>query len=335
MSRKNTIFTPHLSRRAALTGIAATAVFGVVASAIAADPGAAPAAPSDYPMALGRPHTDYVYMQLGPGRVLGETNSQPGAWAGTASYDAKGTRATSGIFRYDAGWNFPKAHYIDSDQELFVLDGVLSIDGVDYGAGSYCYLPAGKHHDLMESKKGATVLNFYEGQHIAHYDAAPAGMYNPAKLVEKIDTAKTKWTKGTADDIAAWGKSAQRKTLRVDKKTGESTWLLKVAADPSDVKRKLATHATVEEIFIIEGSIASPLGVMNEGAYAWRVPGTEVGPFGTKTGFVMLVRSKGGAQKTTWSKDAKPVVWDAPYKPNLDKGQQAWAFKDLDKAKRW
>lgn len=333
MTRKTlTIFTPELSRRAALIGVAATAV----TPAFAAEPTAAPAAaPSNYPMALGRPHTDYVYMQLAPGRVLGETNSQPGAWAGTSSYDAKGTRATSGIFRYDAGWKFPKPHYVNSDQEIFVLDGTITFDGVDYTAGSYAYLPAGKHHDLMETKNGATVLNFYEGEHIAHYDAAPAGMYKPAKLVEKIDTAKAKWTKGTADDVAAWGKGVQRITLRTDKETGESTWLLKVPADAKDVKRKLATHAVVEEVFIIEGDIVTPLGTMNSGGYAWRVPGTEIGPFGTKSGFVALFRSKGGKQKTTWSKDAKPVVWDAPYKPNLDKGQQAWAFKEFDKSKRW
>ena len=330
MHRK-TNFTLELSRRAALIGAAAAAV----APAFAAEPAAAPAAPSTYPMALGRPHTDYVYMQLAPGRVLGETNSQPGAWAGTSSYDAKRTRATSGIFRYEAGWKFPKAHYVNSDQEIFVLDGTITFDGVDYTAGSYAYLPAGKHHDLMESKNGATVLNFYEGEHIAHYDAAPAGMYKPAKLVEKIDTAKAKWTKGTADDVAAWGKGVQRITLRKDQETGESTWLLKVPADAKDVKRKRATSAAVEEVFIIAGEVATPLGTMGSGGYAWRVPGTEVGPFGTKTGFVALFRSKGGAQKTTWSKDATPVMWDAAYKPNLDKGQQVWAFKEFEKSKRW
>ncbi|MEY3136421.1 MAG: hypothetical protein RL580_153, partial [Pseudomonadota bacterium] len=31
-----------------------------------------------HPLALGRPHTDFIQSQLAPSRVLGASNSQPG-----------------------------------------------------------------------------------------------------------------------------------------------------------------------------------------------------------------------------------------------------------------
>ncbi len=307
------------NRRNLLIG-AAAAAFVRPAIAQEAHPG----------LGLGRPHSDFLQTQVEePRRVLGEKNSQPGVDAGTASYDAKGSKSTSGVFHYAPGWRFDKKHYVNSDQEFFVLDGEFTVDDITYKTGDYTYFPAGYEHKLMESKSGGAVFNFYEGEHLAFYEPVPAGMYVKEKLIKHIQSARIAWKGGTADDERRWGRTAQRKLLRNDRKTGESTWLLKVGPDKGDVRRPVVTNAAVEEMFVLDGDIATPRGVMKPGSYAWRIPGVALGPMGTKGGFVALIRSKGGALKPTFG-ESKPVVWDAPYQPLIDTPQKAWAFKPYD-----
>ena len=314
----------NLSRRAALVGVAASSV----ASVRAESPG--------YPgLALGRPHTDFVQSQVAPSRVLTEINSQPGVDGATVSYDAKGTRAVTVIFRYPKGWTFERAHYVNSDEEFYVLDGSVTFDGVTYMPGDYAYLPAGHPHEHMESKDGAVLLNFYEGEHKAFYEPTPPGMYKPASLIKHRAGAAMSWAAGMAEDVAAWGKSAKRKLLRNDPASGESTWLLKVGPDAPTTRRRIATHTAVEEIFLLDGQIATPRGVMLPGAYAWRAPGTPLGPLGTPTGFVALYRSKGGAPKSTYSKAPEPVIWNAAYEPLLADAQKAWASTPYDRNRRF
>ena len=281
-------------------------------------------------LGLGRAHSDFLQVQVEePRRVLGEKNSQPGADAGTVSYDAKGSKSTSGVFRYIPGWRFDKKHYVNSDQEFLVLDGTLIVDDITYKTGDYAYFPAGLEHTIMESKTGGAVFNFYEGEHLAFYEPPPAGMYIKEKRIAHVQSAGMAWKAGTADDVKRWGRTAQRKLLRSDAKTGESTWLLKVGPDAAGVRRPVVTHAAVEEMLVLDGDVATPRGVMKPGSYAWRIAGVPLGPAGTKGGFVALFRSKGGALKTVYG-DTKPVVWDAPYQPLIDTPQKAWAFKPYD-----
>ena len=268
-------------RRSLLIGAAAAAL-SRAAAAEEAHPG----------LGLGRPHSDFLQTQVEqPRRILGDNNSQPGADAGTASYDAKGTKSTSGVFQYSPGWRFSKKHYVNSDQEFFVLDGTFTVDDITYKAGGYAYFPAGREHTLMESKTGGAVFNFYEGEHLAFYEPPPAGMYVKEKLIAHVDSAAMAWKAGSADDVKRWGKTAQRKLLRSDARTGENTWLLKVGPDAANVGRPVVTHAAVEEMFILDGDVATPHGVMKPGSYAWRIAGVPLGPMGTKGGFVALFRN--------------------------------------------
>src|SRR5262249_33959066 len=162
-----------------------------------------------------------------------------------------------------------------------------------------------------------------EGEHLAFYEPPPAGMYVKEKLITHVDSAKMAWKAGTADDVKRWGRTAQRKLLRSDAKTGETTWLLKDGADAADVRRPVGTHAAVEEMFVVDGEVATPHGVMKPGSYAWRIAGVPLGPMGTKSGFTALMRNKGGALKTTYG-ETKPVVWDASYQPLIDEPQKKW-----------
>lgn len=282
--------------------------------------------------AIGRFHTDFVQSQVAPGRVLGDNNSQPGVKGDALSYNAKGDKAVTVIFRYPANWTMPKPHYVNSDQEFYILEGSVNFDGTIYHAGDYAYLPAGYHHGLMKSDTGCTMLNFYEGEHLAFYEPTPEGMYKADKLIKKIETGKLKWKAAKGAAFATLGAKPQIKVLRTDKATGETTYLVKVAADPADkaLSRHSATHRAVEEMYVLDGEISSPRGTLKTGAYVWRAPGLPRGPLGSKSGYVALVRSKGGALATTVSDQKSPVIWDAPYAPVIADNARTFAFKTYD-----
>jgi hypothetical protein len=261
-------------------------------------------------LALGRPHIDHVQWQALTGRVLGPTNSLPGVMATPMSYDAKGTRAITVMFEFPAGWSMDKPHYLNSDQELLVLSGEIEIASVAYRAGDYAYLPSGYARHRLRSANGATVLTYYEGEHLAFYTAAPPGMYQPKKLIRRVQSSKLRW-KSARD-------GTQRKLLRRDRATGEETWLVKVgaAAAASSPSRGTATlNASVEEFFLLEGELSTPQGVMKPGAYAWRAPNTAIGPAVSRAGYQAILRSKGGAPGGRPAAETVEFSLDAPYAP--------------------
>jgi len=306
-----------INRREALVGLMAAA---------AARPGFAQ---DTYPLALGRPHIDFIQSQLAPSRVLGPTNSQPGVSGTPLSYDAKGTRAVTVIFRFPQNWSMTRPHYVNSDQEFFVLDGELEINGTLYRRGDYAYLPAGLAHTSRSSGPGATLLNFYEGEHLAFYEPTPAGMYLPEKLIRKLVADEQPWQTSREPAFATLGPGVREKRLRHDPASGESTWLVEVAADPAaDAAplRPTVSHAVVEESYVLQGEIATPRGTMRSGAYSWRAPGTPRGPWGSRTGYQLLVRSRRGALATTVSAEPVRVTWDAPYDPAIPESMRAFAF---------
>lgn len=265
-------------------------------------------------LALGRPHIDYVQWQALTGRVLGPTNSLPGVMATPMSYDAKGTRAVTVMFAFPAGWSMDKPHYLNSDQELLVLSGEIEISGVAYREGDYAYLPSGYARHRLRSTHGATVLTYYEGEHLAFYAAAPPGMYQPKKLIRRIQSSKLRW-RSTRDGTL-------RKLLRHDRATGEETWIVKVApiGAASSPSRGMPTlNTSVEEFFLLQGELSTPQGVMKSGAYAWRAPNTAVGPAVSATGYQAILRSKGGAPGGRPAAEVVEFSLDAPYAPCMSK----------------
>ena len=312
-----------LTRRNALSLLVA----GTLATTAARRLQAAELAESQQPrIALGRPHTDFIHSQWVPARVLTANNSQPGVSGAPLSYDAKGTRAVSVLFRYPPGWSMLRPHYVNSDQEFLILEGSLEIDSVRYGVGDYAYLPAGMQHDAMRSPTGALVLNFYEGEHLAFYEPSPAGMFLENKLIAHIATGSLPWTAASDLLTQSLGNRVREKILRRDSTSGECTRLVQVTADQPGAKivRPIVAHAAVEEMFVIDGEISTPLGTMQRGGYTWRTPGTGRGPFGSKTGFVALIRTKGG-QADTKILTRQPVAWDAPLTPDVPPAMRDYA----------
>lgn len=282
-------------------------------------------------LALGRPHTDFIHSQNVPARVLGASNSLPGVSGAPLSYDAKGSRAVSVLFKFPSDWSLTRPHYVNSDQEFLVLEGSVEFDGVVYSQGDYAYLPAGTHHDLMRSADGATVLNFYEGEHLAIYEATPPGMFKPERSTPHVASNARPWVDAHDLGSTSLGAKVKEKILHHDNESGERTWL--VRAEPDDdrvaLHRPTVRNEAVEEMFVISGTISTPLGTMQAGAYAWRAPGTPRGPYGSRTGFTALLRSKGGSPRTRVVSRHSPVVWDAPLSPDVPASMREYAQSSL------
>ena len=121
---------------------------------------------------------------------------------------------------------------------------------------------------------------------------------------------------------------AGRKFLRQDPHDGEQTWIL--GTMPLRFGRRPEKHPVVEEMFLLSGELVGPLGVMHAGCYFWRPPEEWHGPFGSKTGNVMLFRTKGGPLSTVYTEDEVEFCWHPEHKPILPEGISEEARQPYD-----
>jgi hypothetical protein len=281
---------------------------------------------------MARPHIEFIQAQALDWRTLGPEASRPGADAKPLSYDPE-TQAVSVILRYLPGWSLPQAHYLDCDEELFVLAGALVINDEEYGVGDYAYLPAGFPRAGMFSPKGADVLTFYEGPHRNVPGMPPPNLFDAHRLIRRKSTRKMPWEGPRDPIVAATAAAPRRRSLRDDPETGDQTWILAMNADDPAImtQQRTETHPVVEESFVLEGEITMHCGVMHAGAYFWRPPNIEHGPVGTRTGFTAFFRTKGGKLSTRWSEESRRIVWDAPYRPSMPDNVRTLVKSEYDR----
>ncbi|MBM3502906.1 MAG: DUF4437 domain-containing protein [Alphaproteobacteria bacterium] len=263
---------------------------------------------------MARDHIEFIQAQLIPWRVLPPTTARPGVEMRMLSRDPE-IGASSLLLRYPKGFAINEPHYLDNDEEFFVLDGELEIGRTRYGKGSYAYLPDGYPRPRMATPDGALVLTFFEGKHKNVFGGAKD--FRKDLLVEKIDTTTAAWA-GIVDPKVKGG-GLRKIMLREDAKTGERTWILRMGAnDPKKVTHsQLEIHPFVEEMLLLDGSISMSIGVLHQGAYFWRPGGVQHGPVGTIPGCTCFFRCKGGPFSTDWTKESYPIDYNAPYDPTL------------------
>jgi hypothetical protein len=265
---------------------------------------------------LDRQRIEFIHAQMLPWRRVPPGAARPDAEYKLLSRDpADG--ACSCLIRYPAGWSREGNECLTADEEFYVLEGELIMDGTRYSADSYAFLPAGWPRHEMRVPHGAVVLTFFNRQP----DFAP-----PTKLAEAeaaraiplIDVLHMPWDL-TLNDPKLAHLGISRKNLRTDPVTGERTFLSMVLphSEPPGARGPTEQHPIVEEAYVISGSLVGPQGEMFPGGYFWRPPHIAHGPFGTRWGCVSLIRFIGGAHKNVWSQTEAPFRFDAPYNPKL------------------
>lgn len=200
------------------------------------------------------------------------------------------------IIRYPAGYELP-AQRLSADEEIFVLNGGLELDGLELTRDCYAYWPRGMHRQPMRSKAGADVLTFFNGngetiRRLADNENAMADA-----PIMRIDIREGVWTADVeAMGLSGMASSARIRTLRVNEAKGEITYIS--AAIPYWRESQPEIHPVAQEFFVLSGEIAGPTGLLRQGAYVWRPAGAVHGPYGSLTGAVMLFRSTGGKFST-------------------------------------
>lgn len=269
---------------------------------------------------LDRPQTEFIQAQLLPWRRIGPGNARPDAEFKFLSRDDK-TGGCSAIIRYQAGWRREAEEHVDVNEEFYVLDGEIELNGQIYGHDTYGYAPAGATRHTMSSEKSAVVLTFFSAE-----PTLIAGAGNNTQITF-VDAIHMPWDMSLNDPkLAHLGIS--RKDLFSDPETGERTFLSMILphSEPPGLKGPQELHPTVEEAYVISGSLTGPHGTMAPGAYFWRPPGIAHGPFGTRWGCVALIRFLGGKHKNIWTPTDAPFSFNAPYDPVLPDDLSAFSY---------
>jgi len=265
---------------------------------------------------MARPHLEFIHAQLIPWQTGLYGGGRPGVEQRTLSRDEE-SGAASLIIRVPPGWQRPEPEYLEVDEEFLVLDGSIEISGQVYGKQDYAHLPAGFARTGSQSTNGAVSLTFFSGEPHERAGSPPAGLFVPSRLVRHIDTRNMEGVLGPRKEMFPGLKAggSVHKRLKTDPVTGELTWL--VALRGGWIMSQMETHPVVEEEYALAGDQVGPRGTMRAGAYFWRPPGIQHGPFATATGVLHLVRSVGGPLTTELEEVSGPFHWDQPYDPIL------------------
>lgn len=229
--------------------------------------------------------------------------------------------------RIPADFQFGDGTPLACNEEFYVVDGSFYLNGFEYAAGCYAFLPAGHERRDVYSPRGAVVLRLFDAAAIPFADdpAAPERATGRPPI-PFLDTFRMTWDRRTLDLRLAHLAPA-RKILRIDPLTQAKTFLFTTApqSHPTNWRGPLESHPTPEEAFLLAGDLTGPQGTMQAGAYFWRPQGIPHGPFGSRGGSLSLIRFVGGAHVNAWSEDEQPFIYAAPYRPILPGPLQALA----------
>ncbi len=264
---------------------------------------------------MARDHTVFVQSQELPWTTGLSGNARPDVEAKTLSYDSASGAATL-LLHYPAGWSRTTPHYLETDEELLVLDGSLEINGRTYGPYCYANLPKGYARESTRSTGGAVVLTMFDGKPRAVAGAPPSDLLDPKLLVERIDCAGKGLEGWTENPYTRYLMGTGVQPLRENPYTGEISILY--ASLPFRYMEKRWSHPTVQEMYLLAGEyVINDVGILRPGAYCWWRENIFHGPYGSRAGFMFFIRTDGGPLANIIQDEIVPVDYAAPHRPVL------------------
>jgi hypothetical protein len=248
---------------------------------------------------MPRAHIEFVQHQ-----DLRFVAAEDGIDAKQLSVDGQ-TGASSNLVRYAPGWRRPLPMHYLADDEFYVLSGDLTISGTTYTEHCYGFLPGGVTQHDAHSEGGALVMRFLSSAATPVPGDAPPGALDEQRLVRYLNLFEQPWTGNFHPQFPL---GAGRKWLRRDSITTDETWILGTL--PLRCGHRPEKHPVVEEMFLISGELIGPQGIMRPGAYFWRPPEVWHGPYGSKTGCLMLFRTVGGPLSTIYTEHEQHFEWN-------------------------
>ena len=264
---------------------------------------------------MGRQHTMFVHSQRIPWGAGAYQTVRPGVACKLLSRDATSGAATV-LLEYPAGWAQPQPQALGVLEEFYVLRGRLQVGDQVCAAHSYGNLPAGHMRAGARSDGGAIVLTMW--------DAEPCLLATGASRSGDGANPQCFYFDARGKGLDGWGENSHTRhligtgvqTLRKDENSGEITILY--SALPFRFMEKRWTHKHAMEMYMLAGEYSiNDVGVLRPGAYAWWDPAYLHGPYGSLTGFMMLIRSCGGPLLNVIPEERVAVDFAAPYRPVL------------------
>ena len=225
------------------------------------------------------------------------------------------TGALTAILRYPPGWSHTTPEALACEEELFVLDGSMTISGHTYARDGYGCLPAHYTRTTAVSEQGCVTISFFNAR--PTLSGTIGEVADDAVCVEGLDTLAMPWDASVPDPSLEW-MGNRRKVLRWDPVYDQrSTFLL---ASPPHIYPKgwacpTLTHPCAEELFMLAGDTVGPHGAMTTGAYFFRPSGIPHGPFGIRTGQFSLIRFVDGPFVNEWGPEPVQFSYDSTYSP--------------------
>jgi hypothetical protein len=217
-----------------------------------------------------------------------------GLKAKTLSRDPK-TGAVSLLLSYPPGWRSrADSNYHSGDEEIFVLEGDLTIGERTLTDRCYSFIPAGMTHGPISSRNGCLALTFFnrEPDVTASKESRPGSKIDRA--IEYKSYYDEPWALGSTRAKSKNPPPLLVKVLRHDEQTGERTWIAGVLSGHPDYTWE--THPTWEEGYLLEGEYRlaecldgkSKAGVYTPGSYFFRPAGLpHVGPDAGAKGYAI------------------------------------------------
>lgn len=265
---------------------------------------------------MARPWIEFLFAQHLPWQKGLYGGGRDDVESKILSIDA-GAGDSSALLRYPARWHRTTPEALTAEEEFFILDGDLEINGQTYTRDCYGCFPAGYVRETASSKNGCVALTFFDGEPRIAKDHGNG--YDEDELVPFINTLDVKWDASTADPTLEW-MGNRRKVLKWDRTHNQKhTFLFATAPHiyPENWTCPTLTHPCVEETFMLGGEFIGPHGRMTAGSYFWRPEEIPHGPFGTREGAFCLIRFKYGKHINVWGDADVPYSFDFPHKPHL------------------
>lgn len=217
------------------------------------------------------------------------------------------------IVRYPPGFRRGDRGPQARAEEYFVLDGSVSIDGQPRGYHAYGFTPRGESAGAWESAEGAVVLVF-------HYGRSDPNSVTGVSEAIALNAFDAPWDMRASDANIAHLRLT-RKVLRLGPNDSSRTFLLlglPHGMPPADAM-PAEIHDHFEEMFMLQGEMWTPEGLIRPGAYFYRPPEIEHGPHVSTAGFFQIMRAGANYVRTRWT-DPRPLPIGAPYAPKLPAG---------------
>lgn len=175
-----------------------------------------------------------------------------------------------------------------SDLEIFVLEGKLKIGIYELEKHHYAFIPKGVCVGPWFAEKGTKILWMPSKE--LRYIASDLSKKDARSdlFIPQLDPNAMVWQ---PTETPGFPIGAMRKTLRVDKNSGQTTWLLGLL--PQWREHRVETHPVSEEAFVLQGSLYSQAGHMGKDCYFWRPPHIPHGPFHSDEGILVFARTDG------------------------------------------